>query len=228
MRSIVTLSLLSIGIFSTPFNLIQAKPVEDFIPTSISKSEYSIIFTQKQKVKTDVAYDKNSLNESLVKANAFETEKYERFLEEQRIEAERRAREEEARQREEERQAKLAAERAAAQAQRRAEEAAKAAAVTNPAPVITGSKEDWMRQAGIPESDWWYVDFIVFKESSWNPSAVNKSSGACGLAQALPCSKIPGDWRDPVNSLRWQYQYVQNRYGGYKGAYEFWLINNWY
>lgn len=92
----------------------------------------------------------------------------------------------------------------------------------------TGTKFEWLAQAGVPESDWQYADYIVSKESSWNPSAVNKSSGACSLAQALPCSKIPGDWRDPVNALKWQYQYVKARYGGYHGAYNFWVSHHWY
>ncbi len=91
-----------------------------------------------------------------------------------------------------------------------------------------GNPEAWMRAAGIPESEWQYVNFIVERESGWNPSAVNASSGACGLAQALPCSKVPGDWSDPVNSLRWQYGYVQGRYGSYAGAYDFWQANHWY
>ncbi len=97
-----------------------------------------------------------------------------------------------------------------------------------PKPVITGDKTTWMSQAGIPESEWEFVDYIVSRESSWNPLAVNKSSGACSLAQSLPCSKIPGDWRDPVNALKWQYQYVINRYGGYRQAYQFWTVNHWY
>lgn len=91
-----------------------------------------------------------------------------------------------------------------------------------------GDKTEWMRAAGIPESEWGYVDFIVQRESSWNPNARNKSSGACGLAQALPCSKVPGNPYDPVDSLRWQYGYVTARYGGYRQAYEFWLVKHWY
>ena len=97
-----------------------------------------------------------------------------------------------------------------------------------PKPKPTGTKYDWLAAAGIPESDWKYADYIVSKESSWNPNAVNPSSGACSLAQSLPCSKIPGNWRDPVNALKWQYQYVKNRYGGYYGAYQFWITNKWY
>lgn len=93
---------------------------------------------------------------------------------------------------------------------------------------VTGSKQDWMRQAGIPESDWQYVDYIVTKEATWDPNAINSSSGACSLAQALPCSKIKGNWRDPVVALKWQYDYVKARYGSYAGAHSFWLKNNWY
>lgn len=100
-----------------------------------------------------------------------------------------------------------------------------------PKPVVvevTGTKSDWMRAAGIPESDWQYVDYIVNRESSWNPNAVNPSSGACGLAQALPCSKLGPNWNDPVTALKWQYEYVKQRYGGYAGAYNFWTVNHWY
>ena len=92
----------------------------------------------------------------------------------------------------------------------------------------TGTKYDWMRAAGIPENQWQYVDYIVSKESSWNPNAKNRSSGACGLAQAYPCSKLGPNWNDPVVALRWQYNYVNKRYGGYAGAYKFWRANRWY
>ncbi|MCL2038366.1 ubiquitin-like domain-containing protein [Candidatus Saccharibacteria bacterium] len=93
---------------------------------------------------------------------------------------------------------------------------------------LTPLKIQWMSAAGIPEADWAYVDHIVFRESSWNPNAVNRSSGACGLAQAFPCSKVPGNPFDPVDSLKWQYGYVKARYGGYAGAYAFWQRNRWY
>lgn len=93
---------------------------------------------------------------------------------------------------------------------------------------VTGSKEEWLRLANIPESEWGYVDFIVQKESSWNPNAVNPNGGACGLAQALPCSKLGTNWNDPVHALKWQHAYVTDRYGGYAQAYSFWKNNNWY
>lgn len=91
-----------------------------------------------------------------------------------------------------------------------------------------GSSSEWMAAAGIAESDWAYVDYIVKRESGWNPNATNKSSGACGLVQALPCSKVPGNGYDPVDNLRWGTGYANGRYGGWAGAYAFWVKNNWW
>lgn len=91
-----------------------------------------------------------------------------------------------------------------------------------------GSKDEWLTAAGIPRDMWGYADAIVQKESGWNPNAVNASSGACGLAQALPCSKVPGNPYNPVDSLRWMNGYVNGRYGGWQGAYNFWQANRWY
>ena len=91
-----------------------------------------------------------------------------------------------------------------------------------------GSKSDWLAASNIPQESWGYADFMVQKESSWNPNALNVSSGACGLAQALPCSKIPGQWNDPVNALNWMNDYVNGRYGSWAQAYSFWVTNRWY
>ncbi len=91
-----------------------------------------------------------------------------------------------------------------------------------------GSPAEWMAAAGIPEGDWGYVDAIVSRESGWNPNATNSSSGACGLVQALPCSKVPGNGYDPVDNLRWAIGYAHGRYGSWAGAYEFWQANHWW
>ena len=101
-------------------------------------------------------------------------------------------------------------------------------AVASTATNITGSKQDWLRASGIPESHWSYVDSIVARESGWNPNAVNPSSGACGLGQQLPCGKWPGAWNDPVAALQAMNGYVEGRYGGWAGAYSFWQANHWY
>jgi len=96
-----------------------------------------------------------------------------------------------------------------------------------PVPKYSGTHEEWMAAAGIAESDYGYVEFIIQKESGWNPSARNGSEGACGLVQALPCSKLGPNWQDPVNALKWGNSYV-SRYGGWAGAYAHWLSHHWY
>lgn len=91
-----------------------------------------------------------------------------------------------------------------------------------------GAPAEWMAAAGISEADMGYVDYIVSRESGWNPNATNRSSGACGLVQALPCSKVPGNGYDPVDNLRWGTGYAVGRYGSWAGAYAFWTSNHWW
>ena len=96
----------------------------------------------------------------------------------------------------------------------------------------SGSKADWMRAAGISDSDFGYVDYIISHESGWNYHAVNRSSGAYGLPQSLPAGKLASagaDWRDnPVTQLRWAHNYAVGRYGSWEDAYRFWVTNHWW
>ena len=91
-----------------------------------------------------------------------------------------------------------------------------------------GSKTEWLAASIIPQESWGAADYIISQESGWNPNAINKSSGACGLAQALPCSKVPGNPYDPIDSLNWMNGYVTGRYGGWDGAVQFKQANGWY
>lgn len=96
------------------------------------------------------------------------------------------------------------------------------------APSYSGSHADWMAAAGIAASDFGYVEKLIQKESGWNPNAMNSSSGACGLVQALPCSKLGPNWNDPVVALRWGQSYVDGRYGGWAGAWAHSSSYGWY
>lgn len=137
--------------------------------------------------------------------------------------------EEEKQRLERELQAKLERQKQETLAQAKLQEASKpATARATASPSVSGNKETWLRASGIPESQWWAVDSIVTRESGWNPNAVNKSSGACGLGQQLPCGKWAGAWNDPVAALKAQYKYVIDRYGGYPQAVAFWNANHWY
>lgn len=126
---------------------------------------------------------------------------------------------------------KAAAEAKAAEEKQKAKEAAakpQVASAGTPTYSGGGSPAEWMAAAGIAESDWGYVDYIVSKESSWNPNAVNSSSGASGLVQALPCGKVPGSCFNPVDNLKWADGYAKGRYGSWAGAYNFWTSNHWW
>ncbi len=102
----------------------------------------------------------------------------------------------------------------------------------NPGVSVSGDKAALMAAAGIAASDYAYVDFIISKESGWRPGAVNSYSGAYGLCQALPGSKMASagaDWRtNPVTQLRWCSGYAAGRYGGWAGAYSAWLVQSWW
>lgn len=97
-----------------------------------------------------------------------------------------------------------------------------------PEPTVTSEQILWMTAAGIAQSDWGYVDYIITKESNWDPNSVNSRSGACGLAQALPCSKVPGNPLDAVDSLTWANGYATKRYGSWENAYNFWTSHKWW
>jgi len=69
--------------------------------------------------------------------------------------------------------------------------------------------------------------FIYFRESRNNPSSV-ASNGACGLGQALPCSKMPCALGDYTCQDKFFTSYMQNRYGTWEKAKAFWLSHNWW
>ncbi|MFE7562254.1 transglycosylase SLT domain-containing protein [Kitasatospora sp. NPDC057500] len=73
---------------------------------------------------------------------------------------------------------------------------------------------------------------IIAHESSWNVTAVNPSSGAYGLAQALPGSKMAthgADWKtNPTTQIRWALDYMNDRYGSPNNAWAFWQTHHWY
>jgi hypothetical protein len=73
---------------------------------------------------------------------------------------------------------------------------------------------------------------IVDHESSWNYRAVNASSGAYGLFQALPGSKmssVGADWQtNPATQIKWGLNYMNSRYGSPCEAWSFWQANHWY
>jgi hypothetical protein len=102
-------------------------------------------------------------------------------------------------------------------------------APTPPAPTVDLSDHDaLMARAGISQTDWPAVDYIVSHESSWNPDATEPTTGAHGLVQALPYSKTGCGWDDAVCQLAWGQSYAAARYGGWWAAMNYWEVHrNW-
>jgi hypothetical protein len=89
-----------------------------------------------------------------------------------------------------------------------------------------------MARQMVPADQFQCFSNIVNHESTWNYRAQNPSSGAYGLVQALPGSKMSSagaDWQtNPATQIKWGLNYMNERYGSPCGAWSFWQANNWY
>lgn len=70
------------------------------------------------------------------------------------------------------------------------------------------------------------------RESSWNPYAVNKRTGACGIPQSLPCKKMRSFGKDYKTNykiqIKWGLNYIKNRYGTPANAWNHSQRKGWY
>ena len=70
------------------------------------------------------------------------------------------------------------------------------------------------------------------RESSWNKYAYNPSSGAYGIPQAVPGSKMASagrHWRtNATTQIRWGLGYIKSRYGYPRRAWDHELAYGWY
>ncbi|GHH77342.1 hypothetical protein GCM10018793_25180 [Streptomyces sulfonofaciens] len=89
-----------------------------------------------------------------------------------------------------------------------------------------------MARQMVPADQFQCFSNIVSHESGWNYHAVNASSGAYGLFQALPGSKMSSagaDWQtNPATQVKWGLSYMDGRYGSPCSAWSFWQANSWY
>lgn len=90
----------------------------------------------------------------------------------------------------------------------------------------SGGCGEWIAAAGITDTA--NAIWLINKESGCRTTAVNPSSGACGIPQALPCSKLGAARGNPVEELKWMNTYVIARYGSWANAVAFHQRNNWY
>lgn len=82
-------------------------------------------------------------------------------------------------------------------------------------------------------NEWAALNALWTQESGWNNLAKNPSSGAYGIAQALPASKYPlagqaAGGSDPTAQIQWGLQYIRQRYGDPAAAESHEKTMGWY
>lgn len=81
-------------------------------------------------------------------------------------------------------------------------------------------------------SEFQCLDKLWTRESHWNPRAENVSSGAYGIPQSLPGSKMASegdDWRtNPETQIKWGLKYIKGRYQSPCGAWAHSESVGWY
>ena len=104
------------------------------------------------------------------------------------------------------------------------------------APVPSGSVKEIGQQMaaarGWTGEEWTCLDLLWQRESGWNYQAANPSSGAYGIPQALPGSKMGSagsDWAtNPATQIEWGLGYIADRYGTPCGAWGHSESVGWY
>ena len=104
----------------------------------------------------------------------------------------------------------------------------------------TGTKAEYQSYAkdlcintyGWSENDFNCLVKLWERESNWNPNAHNKSSGAHGICQSLPASKMASEGADYMTNgktqIRWGLKYIKNRYGTPASAWSHSQQKGWY
>ena len=136
--------------------------------------------------------------------------------------------------------AKLAAKEAAAAAAAQTQAAAQPSqAATDPetsVPAASGSPQQiaqaMLRSFGWSSSQFSCLDPLWAHESGWSVSAYNAGSGAFGIPQALPGSKMASagpDWQtDAATQIKWGLEYIKGTYGSPCGAWTHEEATGWY
>lgn len=82
------------------------------------------------------------------------------------------------------------------------------------------------------ENDWSALIKLWNKESGWNALAKNKKSGACGIPQAYPCSKMKKYGKDYKTNCYTQINfglaYISGKYGTPQKAWKHSQKKGWY
>jgi hypothetical protein len=85
---------------------------------------------------------------------------------------------------------------------------------------------------GFADSQFSCLNSLWTRESNWLYTATNSSSGAYGIPQALPASKmatVGADYRtNPLTQIKWGLGYIKDVYGTPCGAWAHSQATGWY
>ncbi len=102
---------------------------------------------------------------------------------------------------------------------------------TNPTEAQAIGKE-MMLAAGFGEDQWGCLYNLWMRESGWRTTAGNVSSGAYGIPQSLPASKMAAFGDDyltnPRTQIAWGLSYIKGRYGTPCGGWSSFQAKGWY
>ena len=94
------------------------------------------------------------------------------------------------------------------------------------------AKSILVEEYGFAEKEYKCLNQLWTQESNWNYKSRNKKSGAHGIPQALPATKmnvVSTDWRtNPVTQIRWGLRYISIRYETPCKALSKHKRSNWY
>lgn len=94
------------------------------------------------------------------------------------------------------------------------------------------AKDLCLNTYGWTENDFNCLVKLWNRESGWNPNAHNSSSGAHGIPQSLPASKMSSEGADYYTNgetqIRWGLKYIKNRYGNPSNAWAHSQKKGWY
>jgi hypothetical protein len=87
-------------------------------------------------------------------------------------------------------------------------------------------------QQELNQQQWACLDSLWYQESKFQTNARNYRSGAFGIPQALPASRMASagaDWRtNPATQIKWGLSYIKARYGTACNAWAHWKRVRWY
>lgn len=102
---------------------------------------------------------------------------------------------------------------------------------------LTTDPRDIAKKMMLSEYEWGETEFtcldkIFTQESNWQWDATNPSSGAYGIPQSLPATKMAtagDDWKtNPATQIKWGLKYIKDRYTTPCDAWDFKAVHGWY